>query len=60
MPSEILNIKDDDYTAYCLNEACAFIILKMQNKEEPQFEKEYHTFSQLYDSLDIGNKAERR
>lgn len=57
MPSEILNIKNDDYAAYCLNEACAFIMLKRQNKEEPQFEKEYHSFSQLYSSLDIENKV---
>ena len=30
-PSKILGI-DDEYTAYCLDEACAFIISKIDNE----------------------------
>ena len=26
---------DDEYTAFCFDEACAFIVSKLQNKEEP-------------------------
>ena len=37
-PSEILGI-DDEYTAYCLDEACALIISKIDNDEEPNFNK---------------------
>ena len=32
-PSKILGI-DDEYTAYCLDEACALIISKIDNDEE--------------------------
>ena len=38
-PSKILGI-DDEYTAYCLDEACALIISKIDNDEEPKFNKE--------------------
>ena len=37
-PSKILGI-DDEYTAYCLDEACALIISKIDNDEEPKFDK---------------------
>ena len=38
LPSKILGI-DDEYTAYCLDEACALIISKIDNDEEPKFNK---------------------
>ena len=37
-PSEILGI-DDEYTAYCLDEACALIVSKIDNDEKPKFNK---------------------
>ena len=37
-PSKIHGI-DDEYTAYCLDEACALIISKIDNDEEPKFNK---------------------
>ena len=37
-PSKLLGI-DDEYTAYCLDEACALIISKIDNDEEPKFNK---------------------
>jgi len=41
----------DEYTAYCFDEACAFIIRKIENGEEPIFPKEtkeYGSFSAMY------------
>ena len=37
-PGKIRGI-DDEYTAYCLDEACALIISKIDNDEEPKFDK---------------------
>ena len=49
LPSEILSI-EDEYTSYCLNEACAYIHAKMEQGETPKFQKKYSSFSELYDS----------
>lgn len=38
----------DEYTSYCFDEACAYIIVKMENDEEPQFTKAYKSFADLY------------
>lgn len=46
-PAEVLSIHDE-YTAYCLNEACAIIAGKIDQKEEPCFEVHYSSFSELY------------
>lgn len=55
-PSEILNITDQ-YTAYCLDEACAIIAGKIDNEEEPMFEVHYNSFSELYKkALDTGRR----
>jgi hypothetical protein len=56
-PSTLLYI-EDEYTAFCFDEACGFIYAKMQNKEEPNFKsdeeegekegkKHYSSFSEL-------------
>lgn len=45
-PSEILAI-DDPYTAYCLDEACAIIANKIDQKEEPAFVTHYKSYSEL-------------
>lgn len=47
-PSKILEISDS-YTAFCLDEACAFIINKLENKEEPKFVVNYSKPSDLYE-----------
>lgn len=47
LPSELMSI-EDDYTAYCLNEACAFILGELEAGKEIQFKKQYTSFSQLY------------
>lgn len=46
-PSELMHI-EDSYTAFCLDEACAFIAAKLDNKEEINFVTEYNSFSELY------------
>lgn len=46
-PSNLLNITDE-YTAYCLDEACAYMIQKMEKGEEPIYYKKYSSFSDLY------------
>lgn len=50
-PSEVLNISDG-YTAFCFDEACAVIMARMQNDEEPIFmedekPKHYRTFTEM-------------
>lgn len=39
-PSEILNINDDPYTAYCFDEACAYMLGQIDNKKTPRFPSE--------------------
>ena len=53
-PSEMLRI-EEDYTAFCLDEACAFIRLKMEDPEDPQkpnFKTQVTSFSDFYKQLD--------
>ena len=47
-PSSLLDDDIDEYTSYCFDEACAFIIAKMENDEEPQFTKKYKSFKDIY------------
>jgi hypothetical protein len=55
-PSEILHI-DDDYTSFCLDEACALIRNKIDNGEKPKFRlnetvnNSYSSFSKLYEDV---------
>nr|DAP26706.1 MAG TPA: hypothetical protein [Caudoviricetes sp.] len=46
-PSKLLGISDT-YTAFCLDEACAYIINKLDNKEQPKFRTSYSKPSDLY------------
>ena len=49
LPSEILGITEE-YDAFCFNEACAFIRIKMEgeDKEQPRFVTEYKSFADIY------------
>ena len=47
LPSEMLHL-DDEYEAYCLDEACAFIQMKLDEGEDVTFKKEYNSFESLY------------
>lgn len=46
-PSELLDI-GDPYTAFCFDEACSYIYIKMKAGEEPSFKQKYTSFSDLY------------
>lgn len=48
-PSTFFDIYDE-YTAYCFDMACAFIQSKINEGEEPNFNrnKKYSSFSELY------------
>lgn len=54
-PSEMLGI-EDAYTAFCFDEACALILTKMQDGEEPvikeQEVKHYSKPSDFYKKFD--------
>lgn len=54
-PSDFFDLKDDEYTAYCLDEACAFIQLQMQDGKEPKFRTKAKSFRDFYNSLGAVN-----
>lgn len=56
LPSDILGI-EDDYTAFCFNEACCAFMMHLQNNEKPSYvehenlaekPKNYSNFSDFY------------
>lgn len=47
LPSEMMHISDP-YTAYCFDEACAFIMSKLDAGEEMKFKTHYTSFTALY------------
>lgn len=46
-PSTLFDIADP-YTAYCFDEACAFIIQKIEDGEEPHFKQKFTSFTEMY------------
>lgn len=36
-PSEIIGIKDDEYTSFCFDEACAFFLSELSENKSPHF-----------------------
>ena len=46
-PSTLLDIMDP-YTAYCFDEACAYITGQLEKGEEPQFKRKYKSFKEMY------------
>lgn len=46
-PSTLLDITDP-YTAYCFDEACAYMVGEMEQGNEPQFRKSYKSFKDMY------------
>lgn len=59
-PSELLGISDDAYTAYCLDEAMAYITSRIKDGEKPKFpvkekgnieKHHYSSMSSLYKSM---------
>ena len=41
---------EEPYEAFCFDEACAVIQLRIENEEVPRFKKEYKSFTELYKS----------
>ena len=39
---------EDDYTAYCLDEACGYIVSEMMNGKEPKFEVKFTSLRDMY------------
>lgn len=55
-PSELLSI-EDTYTAFCFDEACAYILSELQNGKEPIEHKEVNHQKQSYSRpSDLYNK----
>lgn len=52
-PSELLCI-EEEYAAWCLDEACLFVKMKVDEGEEPIFKKQYNSFSGIYGDLKKG------
>lgn len=60
LPSEILHI-DDEYTAFCFDEACCQILIHLENGEKPTYierkkeePKEYKGFTDFYKEYNGG------
>lgn len=49
-PSELLHV-DEEYAAWCLDEACAYVKMKIDEGNEPIFHKRYTSPSELYKDL---------
>lgn len=47
-PSELIGIQDDEYLSYCFDEACHFIMTKIDSGAEIRFKKSYKTFADIY------------
>lgn len=52
-PSQLLAV-DEEYAAWCLDEACMFVKMKLDDGEEPMFKKKYTSFSGIYGDLKKG------
>ena len=46
-PSALMGI-EEPYEAFCLDEACALIRIRIENEEIPRFKKTYKSFTDLY------------
>lgn len=46
-PSELVG-ELDPYTAFCFDEACMFIMHRIDEGETPQFRKKVSSFTELY------------
>ena len=53
-PSDLFNGELDAYEAYCLDEACAFILSKMKGGETPVFpdQLKFKSFKDFYKRYD--------
>lgn len=52
-PSELLHV-EEGYAAWCLDEACLYVQMRIDDGEEPVFKKQYTSFSSIYGDLAKG------
>lgn len=52
-PSQLLAVHEE-YAAWCLDEACMLVKIKLEDGEEPIFRKRYTSFSDAYGDLKKG------
>lgn len=48
LPSTLLDIYDP-YTAFCFDEACAYIAQQIEEGEEPRFVIKFNSFKEMYE-----------
>lgn len=46
-PSELMGL-EEPYEAFCFDEACAFIQIRIEEGDTPKFKKKYRSFTELY------------
>ena len=46
-PSTLFDIADP-YTAYCFDEACAYILMQVEEGNEPRFKTKFTSFKDMY------------
>lgn len=53
---------DDDYTAFCFDEACTYILSRIEQGEEPEFdlneppvERHFSSYSEMLKFYEISN-----
>lgn len=56
-PSEVLHV-EDEYTAYCLDEACDYILDMISSGQEPIFERKCSSFTEMYAKYDQGGGSQ--
>lgn len=59
LPSEIARI-DDEYTAFCFDEACDYIISQLEQDKKPRWREDLKTKSEIRkDNLLLAEKLRR-
>jgi len=44
---------EKSFAGFCFDEACRYIIQKLENKEKIRFKKHYRTLSEMYRDLNV-------
>lgn len=52
-PSELMAL-EDPYTAFCLDEACAYILRRLKEGESPIYRKQAKSFHEIYQGYEGG------
>lgn len=59
LPSEIARIYDE-YTAFCFDEACEYIISQLQQDKKPRWKEDYNTKEKIRnDNLQLAEKLRK-